>query len=99
MNIKPYHNNAKKHPDKQLKQIANSLKEFGWRQPIRLVERAIKKSSIENDVILESFNGSGSTMMACEQLGRRCFAIELDPIYVDVAIKRWEDYTGQKAKL
>lgn len=66
-------------------------------KPIRLAERAIKMSSTINGVILECFNGSGSTMMACEQLQRKCYAIELDPIYIDVAIKRWELYTNKKA--
>ena len=41
--------------------------------------------------------GSGTSIMACEQLGRKCYTMELDPRYVDVIIKRWEDYTGKKA--
>ena len=66
-------------------------------KPIRLAERALKYHSNTGFIILEPFNGSGSTMMACEQLKRKCYAIELDPKFVQVAIKRWEDYTGQKA--
>jgi len=57
----------------------------------------IKKHSSEGDIVLEMFNGSGSTMMACEQLNRHCYGIELDPRFVEVAIKRWEQFTGQKA--
>lgn len=45
------------------------------------------------------FGGSGTTMMACEQLGRRCRMVEFDPVYVDVIVKRWEQLTGQKAVL
>lgn len=66
-------------------------------KPVRLAERALKKHSERGSIILEPFNGSGSTMIACEQLNRKCYAIELDPKFVDVAIKRWEQFTGQKA--
>jgi DNA modification methylase len=66
-------------------------------KPIRLAERALKKHCMGEGIVLEPFNGSGSTMMACEQLKRRCYAIELDPKFVDVAIKRWEQSTNQKA--
>lgn len=48
---------------------------------------------------IDEFGGSGSTLMACEQLGRRCFMMEYDPHYADVIIKRWEDYTGEQAEL
>ncbi|HBX15890.1 MAG: (Cytosine-5-)-methyltransferase protein [Candidatus Magasanikbacteria bacterium GW2011_GWA2_42_32] len=66
-------------------------------KPVRLAERALKKSSVAGDIVLESFGGSGSTLMACEQLNRKCYAMELDPKYVDVIIKRWEQFTGDKA--
>ena len=48
-------------------------------------------------MFLDLFGGSGSTLIACEQLNRKCYMMELDPRYVDVIIKRWEDYTGNKA--
>jgi len=67
-------------------------------KPIRLAEKALKRNSLDGDIVLDVFGGSGSTMMACEQLKRRCFSMELDPKYVDVIIKRWEKYTGKKAK-
>ena len=67
-------------------------------KPIRLAERALKKSSRVGDIILEMFTGSGSTLLACEQLKRKMYGIELDPIYCDVIIKRYEQYTGKKAK-
>ncbi len=66
-------------------------------KPARRAERALKKSSVAGDVVLEAFGGSGSTLIACEQLGRKCFAVELDPKYCDVIIKRWEIFTGNKA--
>lgn len=52
---------------------------------------------LKGDIVLDLFGGSGSTLIACEQLGRKCYTMELDPHYVDVIIQRWEDYTGKKA--
>ncbi len=66
-------------------------------KPIALCSRAIKSSSRENEIVLDVFGGSGSTLIACEQLNRTCYMMELDPIYCDVIIKRWENLTGQKA--
>ena len=59
----------------------------------------LKKSSLKNENVLDLFGGSGSTLIACEQLDRNCFMMELDPHYVDVIIARWEKFTGQKAVL
>ena len=66
-------------------------------KPVELVERAIHNSSKTKDIVLDAFGGSGSTMIACEKTGRRARLIELDPKYVDVIVKRWQDFTGQKA--
>ena len=60
--------------------------------------RAIIKTVKPGDIVLDMFGGSGSTLIACENLNRRCYTIELDPRYCDVIVKRWEDLTGQKAK-
>ena len=68
-------------------------------KPIALCGRAIKSSSRENEVVLDVFGGSGSTMIACEQLNRTCYTMELEPKWVDVIIARWEQFTGQKAVL
>ena len=68
-------------------------------KPIELAARAINNSSKENDIVLDPFGGSGSTLIACEQLNRKCYMMELDPIYCDVIIKRWEQLTGGKAEL
>ncbi len=66
-------------------------------KPIELVERALKNSSKSHDIVLDSFGGSGSTLIACEKLGRQCRMLELDPKYVDVIVKRWEEFTGKEA--
>jgi site-specific DNA-methyltransferase (adenine-specific) len=63
-------------------------------KPIKLVQRAVKNSSTENDLVLDLFGGSGSTIITCEQINRRCYTMELDPHYCDVIISRWEKLTG-----
>jgi DNA modification methylase len=68
-------------------------------KPVELVERAIKNSSKSRDIVLDLFGGSGTTMIACEKTSRYARLMELDPKFVDVIVKRWEDYTGQKATL
>ena len=64
---------------------------------IALCSRAIKSSSRGGEIVLDLFGGSGSTLIACEQLDRTCYMMELDPKYCDVIIKRWETLTGEKA--
>lgn len=66
-------------------------------KPIELCGYLIKNSSKEGDIILDPFGGSGSSLIAAEQLGRTCYTMELDPKYVDVIINRYEKYTGHKA--
>ena len=66
-------------------------------KPLALCARGIKTSSREGEIVLDVFGGSGSTMIACEQLGRKCRMMELDPHYCTVIIARWEKLTGQKA--
>ena len=66
-------------------------------KPIKLITNEMEISSNKDNNILDLFGGSGSTLIACEQLNRKCYMMELDPRYVDVIIKRWEDYTGNKA--
>jgi DNA modification methylase len=68
-------------------------------KPVALMSRALRNSTIRGENVLDAFVGSGSTLIACEQLGRRCFAMEIDPKYCDVAVQRWETYTGNKAQL
>ena len=68
-------------------------------KPIALCTRAIKSSSRENENVLDVFGGSGSTLIASEQLNRNAYLMELEPKWVDVIIKRWEEFTGKKAVL
>ena len=67
-------------------------------KPIELIEKAIKNSSKQDDLVIDCFGGSGSTLIACEKTRRKCCMMELDPKYVDVIIERWENFTGKKAK-
>ena len=68
-------------------------------KPIPLMGRLIANSSRRKDIVLDIFGGSGTTLIASEQLGRKCRMVEYEPIYVDVIIKRWEELTGMKAFL
>ena len=65
--------------------------------PLHLPQFIINNFSLKNDLVLDPFLGSGSTLIACEQTGRTCYGMEIDPEYVDVIIERWENFTGQKA--
>ena len=67
-------------------------------KPVKLMARLIRNSTRKGDAVLDSFAGSGSTLIACEQIGRRCYALELDPHYCDVIIDRWEKMTGGHAE-
>ncbi len=66
-------------------------------KPVGLLEKLIANSSCRGDRVLDPFLGSGSTLMACEQRGRVCHGIELEPRFCDVIIKRWQDFTGRSA--
>lgn len=68
-------------------------------KPIELFAYQIKNSSKVNDIVLDTFGGSGTSIIACEQLNRICFTMELDPRYCDVIVDRWETFTNQKAEL
>ncbi|MDR1240286.1 MAG: site-specific DNA-methyltransferase [Oscillospiraceae bacterium] len=66
-------------------------------KPIPLIAKLIENSSKKGEIVLDLFGGSGTTLIACEELNRKCFMMELDPKYCDVIIKRWEELTGEKA--
>jgi DNA modification methylase len=68
-------------------------------KPVELIERALVNSSKGGDLVFDPFGGSGSTLIACEKLGRNAALIELDPKYADVIIKRWEAFSGKQALL
>ena len=68
-------------------------------KPLEFIGEALRNSSRKGNIVLDLFGGSGSTLIACEQLDRICYMMELDEKYVDIIINRWEQYTGQKAVL
>ena len=68
-------------------------------KPIEFIARALKNSSLEKENVIDLFGGSGSTLIACEQLNRNCYMMELDPKYCDVIIDRWSALTGLEAQL
>jgi len=68
-------------------------------KPVELVEQMIANSSLNAEVVLDPFLGSGTTLIACERLGRKCRAIEISPAYVAVALQRWTDMTGRSPVL
>jgi DNA modification methylase len=68
-------------------------------KPVELVERALVNSSKTGDIVVDLFGGSGSTLIGCERRGRDARLMEIDPRYADCIVRRWQDYTGQKATL
>ncbi len=74
-------------------------REHNAQKPVELVAEALNNSCLENEIVLDLFGGSGSTLIACEQLNRKCYMAELDPKYCSVIIDRWEKFTGEKAVL
>jgi DNA modification methylase len=70
----------------------------GTQKPVEAMARPIRNHGGKGDDVYDPFLGSGTTVIAAEQLGRRCFAMELDPLYYDVAVQRWENFTGKKAE-
>ena len=79
----------------EFKRTANKI--HPTMKPVELICNALKNSTEKENIVLDFFGGSGSTLIACEQLGRKCRMMELDPHYCDVIIARWEKLTGQKA--
>jgi DNA modification methylase len=68
-------------------------------KPVAMVADAIRDCSTRGSVVLDTFLGSGTTLMAAEKLGRRAYGLEIDPVYIDVTIRRWQAFTGQEARL
>ena len=96
-------NNSKEITGKRIGSVWNISKDnandyvHATQKPVEVSATAIKNTTNENDNILDLFGGSGSTLIACEQLNRKCYMMELDPHYIDVIIQRWENFTGKKA--
>ena len=80
-------------------QVENLDTNHGTQKPVECMRRPMLNNSSPGQAVYEPFCGSGTSIIAAEQTGRICYAIELNPIYVDVAVKRWQEFTGQKAKL
>jgi site-specific DNA-methyltransferase (adenine-specific) len=92
---------AEKQGKKTIWSMSKELKDnyvHPTQKPVELISHALFNSSKADDIVLDSFLGSGSTLIACEKTNRICYGIEIDPHYCDVIIKRWENYTGQKAE-
>ena len=68
-------------------------------KPVEMIARCIKSSTQDGGLLVEPFLGSGTTLIAAEQVGRKCYGIEISPAYCDVIVKRWENLTGKKAVL
>lgn len=85
--------------DPEYQNIKRSIETFGYVDPIivNLVGRLMRNSSKPGWNVLDLFGGSGSTLMAAEQIGRRAFLMELDEKFCDVIVHRWEEFTGKKA--
>ena len=66
-------------------------------KPVELVERSLLNSSKTGDIVADFFGGAGSTLIGCERRGRKARLMEIDPKYVDVIIRRWQEYTGKTA--
>ncbi len=71
----------------------------GTQKPVECMRRPIENNSSPGQAVYEPFSGSGTTIIAAEMSGRACHAVELSPAYVDVAVRRWQDFTGQQARL
>jgi DNA modification methylase len=67
-------------------------------KPVECMKRPIENNSAVGDAIYEPFSGSGTTIIAAQLTGRRCYAMEISPLYVDMAVRRWQQFTGLKAK-
>lgn len=68
-------------------------------KPVELIEYQVRNNTKGSDVVLDTFGGSGSTLIACEKTGREARLMELDPKYVDVIVRRWQEFTGKQATL
>jgi DNA modification methylase len=79
--------------------LENALTGHGTQKPVECMRRPILHHTRPGDSIYDPFLGSGTTIIAAQQTGRQCIAVELDPIYIDVAIRRWQDFTGKAAVL
>lgn len=83
----------------QIPKPSRSETGHGTQKPVDCMRRPIENNSKPGDAVYEPFSGSGTTIIAAEMTGRRCHAVELNPVYVDVAVRRWQEFTGRDAVL
>jgi len=81
------------------REAENALTGHGTQKPVECMRRPIQNHTRRGEAVYDPFLGSGTTLIAAEQVGRLCLGMELDPIYVDVAIRRWQAFTGKSAIL
>ena len=79
----------------QVNRMKGLQMEHPTQKPIELVERAVLNSSSANEIVADPFLGSGSTLIACEKTNRRCFGMEIEPLYGDVILERFQKYSGK----
>ena len=83
----------------EVKKVSNSAYVHPMQKPVELYAIAIRNHTGEGDTVAEPFSGSGTQIIAAEQLKRKCCAVEISPIFADVAVQRWQNLTGKKAVL
>jgi DNA modification methylase len=66
-------------------------------KPVEMIRDAILDVTSRSDIVLDAFLGSGSTIIAAEMVGRICYGIEIEPLYIDTTIRRWQEFTGRSA--
>lgn len=96
------HNWQGSRSESTLWKIENGCKEktgHSTEKPVECMERPIRNNTKQGDVVCDPFSGSGSTLIACEKTGRKCFGMEIEPHYCDIIVARWEKYTGKTATL
>ena len=94
----PFYGDRTKTTIWDIKRDAQATYVHPTQKPVQLISEALFNSSKNSDIAIDLFLGSGSTLIACEKTNRKCFGMEIDPHYCDVIVKRWEDYTGNKAE-
>ena len=84
-------------PEGKLGNSLSKARVHPTQKPVKLAEWFIEKYSKRGEIITDLYGGSGSTLLACEQTSRRCYIMEIDPVYTSVIISRWETLVGKKA--
>jgi len=97
--LRGYHDNSHSWTDVWQFEKLSLYGDHPTKKPVEVCERGVITNAPKDGLVLDMFLGSGSTLIACEKTNRICYGMEIDPKYVDVIVKRWEDFTGKKAEL